>query len=857
MRITRNLVSVLAVLALAAGVAAAATEPPLPTQGQLRALGPQGKPLGECPLKHTSVEASLSGNVCYVAVTQEFHNPFEDKIEAVYVFPLSADAAVCEMMMTVGERIVIGKVKPRDEAREIYEQAKRAGHVAGLLEQERPNIFTQSVANIEPGKKITVTIGYVETLKYEDGIYSFSFPMVVGPRYIPGPPPPPTPVPGQPVLEARREGAPATTPPPPPPADPAREVPDAGRIRPPITPEGTRAGHDISVTVHVDAGSRIVSLTSRQHEITTKWADDGRTMATVELADKKTIPNKDFVLEYSTATKDIEDAILTHTDDRGGFLMLLLQPPKRVQPEQIRGRELVFVIDSSGSMRGFPIETAKAVMSRCVNNLRANDTLNMITFAGGTKVLWDKPQANTEENRRKALEFLQNLRGRGGTEMMKAIRACLEGPKDPERVRIVCFMTDGYVGNDMAILDAVKKNVDTARVFSFGIGRSVNRYLLDGMARHGRGEVEYVYSDKDAEAAANRFYDRINAPVLTDITLDWGDLAANIQTDEVYPRHTPDLFSVKPVVLKARYTRPEGRPVTGTLTIRGRTAAGNFERKVQVTLPAGGAANKAVASMWARAKVDDLMAGDLLNAQRGQPDAAIKEQVTALGVEYSLLTQYTSFVAVEQQTVTIGGEPRRVDVPVEMPEGVSYEGVFGQQQEQMMRARRAGRAMGGGGMGFARAAKAPAPTGAPVRLLRESAARLADSAGEAGERATREDARAADRIKKAPELTDAERKARVAEIKLAEALRGLAAKLDDAGNYRKGNVIVKDGRIEVSVYLSQWDEATLKALKDAGLEVLVKSEAARMVLGRIDVTKLADLAWLDAVRRITPPDVAS
>jgi len=829
-----------------AALAIPASALPNATQGILHAVGAEGKDMGLCPLKHTDVKVSISGNIAFVMVQQEFENPFTDKIEATYIFPLGADGAVTEMTMTVGDRLILGKIKPREEARRIYETAKAKGHVAALLDQERPNIFTQSVANIEPGKKVVITIGYTEPLKYEDGKYTFSFPMVVGPRYIPGQP---VPSPGRPVPDPKPEPRPM------PAGGAGRRViqpppqPEGGNINPPVTPPGTRAGHDISIRVNVNAGTDIRTLKSIQHEATTSYPRKGdRSYAVVELAKKKELPNKDFVIEFSTAAEDIEDALLTHRDKRGGFFTLILQPPEKVAPKQIVPRELIFVLDVSGSMRGFPLDTSRSVIRRVIANLRPNDRFNVMTFAGQTKVLWPAPRGNSEANRREATEFVDTLQGGGGTEMMKAIDGALGGTPDPERLRIVCFLTDGYVGNDMAIIDAVKKNVKTARVFSFGIGRSVNRYLLDNMAKFGRGEVEYVFGAEQCDVAADRFYQRIDAPVLTDIEIDWGELAGAIETDEVYPKHIPDLFSVSPVTVKGRY-KPGAADLTGEITLRGRTSEGAFERKVKLTLPAEAEGSPALPPLWARAKVDDLMSSDLLGAQRGSPDAKTKQQIVELGMEYSLVTQYTSFVAVEEKTVTIGGEPRKVSVPVEMPEGVSYEGVFG--QPGPMR----GMMKGGGGGGVVKMAASPARA-TPSQRVRSARSNLDGllseaSGGELSRRITQEQA-----IRKDAKLTEAQKKAKVAELKLVKALQGLEGKLDANGNYSEGDIVVKSGKIEVAVYLHKLDDKALEALKELGFVKLLESKAVNMVLGSIEVKKLEDLAWLEAVRRIEPPTLA-
>jgi Ca-activated chloride channel family protein len=801
------------------------------TEGTLNALGKDGKPLGPCPLQHTDVQASVAGHIAYVMVTQVFANPYQDKIEAVYTFPLGAEAAVTDMTMKVGNRIIRGLIKPREEAKEIYEQAKAAGHVASLLDQERPNIFTQSVANIEPGNKVEIQISYTETLKYEDGVYSFVFPMVVGPRYIPGGE---TGKPG-PGLVPLLKGAGGTD-----------KVPDADRITPPITPEGTRAGHDISVKVYVNAGMEIKSLTSRQHEIKTDWKNPEHTRAIVELASKDTIPNKDFVLEFSTASDRIEDAALTTTDRRGGYFMLVLQPPKKVQPKQILPREIIFVIDVSGSQMGFPLDISKKVMEQAIADLRDGDTFNLLTFANGTRFCWDSPVPSTKENRQKAQEFLKDLKGGGGTEMMKAIDASLGGVHDKDKLRLVAFFTDGYVGNDMAIIDTVQKNAGTSRVFSFGIGSSVNRYLLDNMARAGRGEVEYVLNPDMGEKAAKRFYERINAPVLTDISIDWGELGKLVKAEELFPSAVPDLFAVKPLVLTGMYKTD--KDVTGEITIRGKTGEGPFERKVKVTLPASETANAVIAPMWARAKVESLMNKDLMGAQRGSPDPAIKEQVVGLGIAYHLLTQYTSFVAVEEKTVTIGGQPRTVAVPVEMPEGVSYEGIFGEGGGRMQGGFGGGGRGGAGGMMLlSRAAAKPASSSG------YALASLADGPAESSALAHGDVKSREGRIKEDKNLSEAERRTKVAELKLIKELQGLAAKLDKDGNYKSDKLTVKDGKIEITVYLYELNDKTLEDLTKLGFVKILDASAVKMVIGTIEVKKLEDLAWLEVVRRIDLP----
>jgi Ca-activated chloride channel family protein len=437
--------------------------------------------------------------------------------------------------------------------------------------------------------------------------------------------------------------------------------------------------------------------------------------------------------------------------------------------------------------------------------------------------------------------------------MMKAVNACLAGQDDPERVRVVCFMTDGYVGNDLAIIDAVKRNAGIARVFSFGIGRSVNRYLLDGMARAGRGEVHYILDQPQATGAAERFYERVRTPVLTDVELDFGGLAV----EELYPARVPDLFSSTPVVVKGRY-KQSGQ---GTITLRGKTGEGKFERKIDVTLPEEEAKNEVLASLWARAKVDDLMQQDLAGIQRGQPNPAMKEEILGLGLRYQLLTQFTSFVAVEHLRITEGNTVRTVPVPVEMPEGVSYEGVFGPGGGPMgmgmggMAFRGAGQSFGGGRP----AAAAPAPARLALSYDGRRAGRSDVAAGKAQLRESQAEA-----LTKYLEAMDKQGKPddekkpvveQLLKIKLADELQGLAekvAKQGTDGNLTVGKIQVKAGRVEIRVQLTALSDEVLAKLKKLGFKELARAKSVNLLIGTIDVKQLEALAKLPDVRRIDP-----
>ncbi len=732
------------------------------TQGALYVRGPEGPTEIECPLKHTDVRAEISGFIARVTVTQDFINTSRDKVEAVYVFPLPHGAAVDDMTLHVGERVIRGQIKRRQEAQAIYQAARNAGHVAALLDQERPNIFTQSVANIEPGAKVRVAIRYSERLTYEAGTYQFTFPMVVGPRYNP------------------------------------TSVRDAARISPPVVRPDQRAGHDISLEVKLDAGLALDSVDSPTHPV--KAERPSASQAVVRLRNENTVPNKDFVLRYDVAGRKIGNAVLTHHDQRGGFFSLILQPPERVLPAEITPKEIVFVLDTSGSMHGFPIEKAKESMRMALKGMHAKDTFNVITFAGDTHVLFPAPVPATAEHVARAEQFLAGQRGQGGTEMMKAIRAALETSDSQEHIRIACFMTDGYVGNEAEIIDEVKRHPQ-ARVFAFVIGNSVNRYLLDKMAEAGRGEVEYVSLESQGSAAAKRFHERVNSPVLTDIRIEWNGLPV----EQVLPARVPDLFAAKPMVITGRYPKA----ARGTIRVTGRVGGRPYSADVPVDLPAGGESNAVLASLWARMQIDSL-----------QHEPGSEAEVTKLGLDYGLMTQYTSFVAVEEKTVTEGGKARRVEVPVELPEGVSWEGNFGGPQAVALRgaamgfvAGSAGGVVGGvaggapggfgGGVigGIAGAVHvAPMPVSPPPPPGRKEAVRAVPQAAE------RVDAKA----------------------KMDPALAGLT------------------GEVRVRLVLGDTREAVLAALAAAGAEV-VERKPAGVVIARVDASKLEALARMDAV----------
>ncbi len=800
-------------------------------QGSLTIIEPDGSQGTGCPLEHTLVKAEISGFMARVEVTQTFTNPRKEKIEAVYTFPLSSNGAVDDMVMRVGDRIVRGAIKRREEARRIYERARDRGYTASLLDQERPNIFTQSVANIMPGEKVKITIRYGELLPYEDGAFTFVFPMVVGPRFIPG----------QPVGKQGTGRAADTD-----------AVPDASRITPPVAEKGSRAGHDIDLTVSIDAGVPVLKFDSKLHQVEIERSSPQR--AVVSLKNKKEIPNRDFVLQYTVAGEEIRSGVLTHKEKEQGYATIIMIPPKRVVPEEIAPKEMIFVIDCSGSQRGRPLEKAKETMKYVIENMNAGDTFNIIDFNSGARALFESPKENSAENRAKALKYLNALEARGGTWMGPAIETVCRNPAPKNRLRIVTFMTDGYVGNDFEIISLVKRLRGKSRWFPFGTGNSVNRFLLDNMAKAGGGEVEYILLNSPGEETAKKFYKRIASPVLTDITVS----SEGIKLEEVFPEAVSDLWEQKPLIFKARYEKA----CKGTVVIKGFASGKPFERHLDVTMPEQEHANSGIASIWARAKVDELMQTDWMGVQRGTPKPEIKEEIIKTALAHRIMTQFTSFVAVEETVVTVAGKPVRIAVPVEMPDGVSREGVFGTDAAPMgAHSRKSVRGvyMKSNSVRPRRHAGRPgsSPTGTPggweFSMRGAPVGRSVDAMKPAEEAILTETEEKAEAS--ADESTDLEDrsklKASAALHKLSRDLQALVRAYGEKGKPSEltvGKLKVVEGKITVQVMLGGTGEEVFKKLKDAGLEVQFRAVAGKSVVGTISVGHLEELARIPEVQ---------
>ena len=679
-----TLLSTLVLLGLCGSTAF--TQPPQPidtmqtevTQGALRVK--VDAEVVECPLKHTDVKVNISGFIARVTVTQTFSNPYDEKIEAVYVFPLPHTAAVDDMTMRVGERRIVGVIQRRAEARAIYAQAVQQGKTASLLEQERPNIFTQAVGNIPPGEQIHIEISYVDVLNYDMGTYEFHFPMVVGPRYIPGTPTSKTP-PLPPELrgkvgeieapfEAVTEGAtpsgsgwsPDTT-----------RVPDAARITPPVLKPGYRTAHDISLSVLLNAGVPIQDIQVVSHEAAVMRA--GKSRATVVLAPTDAIPNKDFVMKYAVAGEKPELALFAHAEGpEQRYFMLIIQPQLDTELLKAPPRELVFLIDASGSMSGEPTEKVKQTMRHFLRRTKPDDTLQLIRFANQATQLFENSVPATKENVSRARAFIERLQGSGGTEMLRGIKRALNAPVDPARVRIVVLLTDGAIGNEAEILEEVSRRAgDLVRFWTIGIGSASNRFLIDGVAKQGSGMSGVLGLNSDPAPLVTQIVERIHRAQLAQLAVDWNHLPVY----ETYPRRMPELWAGHPVILFGRYAAGGSTEIA----LAGIAEGKPLTYKLAVTLPDEAPEHAVLAKVWARQKIADL------SAQMYSADTPeIIEEITQVALDSRLMSQYTSFVAVDESDIHLVKQqatpPRQVIVPVPLPAGVKFEGVFGQYEEE-------------------------------------------------------------------------------------------------------------------------------------------------------------------------------
>ncbi len=565
------------------------------------------------PLKSVNVGVAVAGPMATYNVEQVFENPYDETIEAIYVFPLGDRSAVIAYEIVVGERTIAGKIETREEARRIYEKAKDDGHTAALLEQDKPNIFQQSVANIAARETVKVRFQYVEPLDYADGEYELIFPLVVGPRYRPSP---------------------------------------SASIIPHV--DSSVQTYKVMVTASIEAGVPIGDVTSPSHDIEVKTSD---TATTVALSTATQAPNRDFVLRWRTAGDGTTVGFLAHRNADSGYFTLVIQPKAKYKTGDIVPREVVILIDVSGSMSGAPLRQAQDVARKIIDTLNERDRLNVIAFCSGTAKFADKPVKADWNGRSGALSWIDGLAAADGTELEQGVIEALAREPGADRVRMVYVLTDGFVGNDESILAAAKEHLGHNRIFPVGVSAAPNRYLLDRLAEVGRGFASYVTPSQEIDEVVAALVKRAAYPYLTDLEIDW----AGLDVCNVLPGRIPDVYAGLPLVLTGVYTKP-GK---ATITVKGHAAGRDVEIPLDVDLPAR-EDQPAVGYAWARARVEELMA-----VNPAEPDEATRKAVTDIGLAFHMVTQFTSFVAVDTTRVVDGkGKVRTVVQPAPVPEGV-------------------------------------------------------------------------------------------------------------------------------------------------------------------------------------------
>jgi len=583
------------------------------------------------PLKSTSAEVNIAGVIADVTVTQEYKNEGKKPIEAIYVFPASIRAAVYSMVMTIGERVVMARIEEKGKARQDYEEAKNNGQSASLLEQERPNVFSMNVANIMPGDLIRVELKYTEALIPENGIYQFIYPTVVGPRYSSGD-----------GLASAGEGWNAN----------------------PYTHSGVKPLYVFDIYVRVNAGMPLKDLRCPSHQTVVAYTD--RSTAAVDLAASEISGgNRDFILQYRLAGHQIETGVLTFQGEKENYFLAMIQPPDRVEPDMIPPREYIFIVDVSGSMYGFPIETSKKLMKDLIGGLKPSDRFNVILFAGGSATFAVRSVAATPEHVRSAISFIEKENGGGGTELLPALNTALSMKSEEGFSRTFIIATDGYVTVEKEALELVRTSLGEANFFAFGIGSGVNRYLIEGLAHAGQGEPFMVTGPEEAAATAERFREYVSSPVLTDITVTFDGFEAYDLAQESFP----DIFSERPVILFGKY---RGTP-RGGIILTGSNGDGKVSKRIDLASARSDAANSGLMYLWARERIRQL--DDLESLGYGTQE--IESEVTRLGLEYNLLTSYTSFIAIDTESRNREGSGTTVRQPLPLPEGVSNYAVGG------------------------------------------------------------------------------------------------------------------------------------------------------------------------------------
>lgn len=581
--------------------------------------------LDSFPLKATDVVTNINGSIAETYVTQTYANEGTRAINARYLFPASTRVSVHGMTMEIGDQIVTAKIKEKEDAKTEFEQAKSEGKSASLLEQQRANVFTMDIANIMPGDTVRIELHYTELISPTEGTYQFVFPTVVGPRY------------SSPALDENGT---------------AQEW-----VETPYLADGETPDCQYNITVNLSTGVPITDLTSTSHEISI--SQDTESTAHVTLpAPEDYAGNRDFILNYKLTGEDINCGLLLSEGEKENFFMLTVQPPEHYEPDEIPGREYIFVLDISGSMSGYPLDTAKELIRDLVGSLKETDKFNVILFADDVLPLSSGSIPATSANIKFAIDFIDLMEGGGGTELMSAINTALATPMDEDFARSIVVITDGYISGEKKVFDLISKNADKANFFPFGIGTSVNRYLIEGIASIGSGESFIVTEEAEVAATAKRFRTYIQAPLLTDIQITYD----GFEVYDVEPAVQPTLFAQKPIVLFGKWKGD----ASGIIRITGKTGSQDYVQEISVSDAEPQEINTAIPYLWARSRVDRLA-----NYELNDNDESVKQEITEIGLSYSMMTQYTSFIAVVDTIRNPDAQSTDVDQPQPLPSGVS------------------------------------------------------------------------------------------------------------------------------------------------------------------------------------------
>ena len=596
--------------------------------------------LDRLPLKDTRVDVAIAGVIADVTVRQVYENRGQRPLHARYVFPASTRAAVSGMTMTIGNVRIVAKIKEREQAKAEFESAKKDGKSTSLLEQSRPNVFTMNVANVLPGDTILVELKYTELLVPTEGMYEFVYPTVVGPRY-----------------SEKHESPPSPT-----------GFGGTGSMRPgdefvktAYTHQGVLPKSEFHLAGVLSTGVPFQELVSPTHQMTVRTNGPGK--AEIQLADSERLGgNRDFILRYRLSGQKIGAGLLLYQGRDENFFLLMAEPPQAVARDEIPPRDYVFVVDVSGSMSGFPLDTAKKLLGDLVNVLRPTDTFNLVVFESGFEVFSPVSVPATTANLRQVLQFIGSKSGGGGTRLLNGLQRAVALPRQPGLARSVVLLTDGYIDAESDVFDYIRDHLDEVNVFAFGIGSSVNRHLIEGVARAGLGEPFIVTKPDDAPEAAEQLRRYIETPVLTDIDARF----AGFEAYDVEPGKIPDLFASRPIVVFGKWRGA----IAGTIEVSGKTGRGAYQTSIPVTLSNADASHAALRHLWARTRIANL--SDFGPANPSQERIA---EITSLGLTYSLLTKYTSFIAVHEVVRRTSEGADDVNQPLPLPEGVSDHAV--------------------------------------------------------------------------------------------------------------------------------------------------------------------------------------